>query len=195
MQQPLTDNDLIAALTAGDTEALGELARRHQQRVLSLAERMLGRHDQAEDVCQEAFLRVYQAAATFVPKARFSTWLYRITVNLCCDALRRRGHEACAFPAEPPAGDWANPCQAAQLDELGRRVRKAVLSLPQRQKVAVVLHRYQQLTHAEIAEVMQCSGPAVESLLVRAYEQLRRDLREFIPQHRREDPSSNVSVA
>ena len=173
------DSQLMAAVAAGDMEALGHLVRRHQDKALALAYRMLQRWDLAEDVCQDAFLRVYHSAKRYRPDALFTTWLYRIVVNLCIDAKRRTARAASSgddiaatldAPAEPDPIETSERAQA---------VRRAVASLPDRQQAAVVLHRYQGLPHRQIAEVMGLTESAVESLLVRAYAKLRKMLAEI----------------
>jgi len=173
------DVELMASLAGGHVPALGELVRRHQVNALALAHRMLGRSDQAEDIVQEAFLRVHRAAKQFQPKGKFSTWLYRIIVNLCRDRLRRSRHA--------PAGldETSLPdCQDVALgrmeaEELADRVRRAVDALPKRQRTAVILHRFQELSHGEMSEVTGWSVSAIESLLVRAYQRLRNDLADL----------------
>lgn len=168
----------MAEVARGDTGALGVLVRRHQQAALGLARRLLGRQDAAEDVAQEAFLHVYRAARRYRPDARFTTWLYRIVVNLCHDARRRAGRAPAqlieeAAPAQDPAAD---PLEA---DERAERVRRAVGALPERQRTAVILHRYHGLSHREVAQATGWSESAVESLLVRAYATLRRELADL----------------
>jgi RNA polymerase sigma-70 factor (ECF subfamily) len=166
----------MVAVAEGDTAALGELARRHQRSALATAYRILGRWDAAEDVVQEAFIRVHRAAPTYQPSAAFSTWLYRIVVNLCRDALRKRRPEA-----EPPADlsdhRAAGPAAALEAQERGRAVQEAIARLPDRQRIAVILHRYAGLSHAEVAEATGWSISAVESCLVRAYAGLRESLK------------------
>lgn len=174
-----SEAELMAALAGGETAALGELVRRHQDKALALAFRMLGRWDLAEDVAQEAFLRVFRAAHRYRPEAKFTTWLYRIVVNLCHDQRRRAGRapvlltEDAPEPAAEPAPD---PLEA---DERAARVRRALDTLPERQRAAVVLHRYEGLSHREVAEAMDATQKAVESLLVRAYARLRRELADL----------------
>jgi len=170
------DTELMTRLAAGDMAALGELVQRHQERVLELAFRTLGKWDLAEDVAQEAFLRVHRAAGNYKPKARFTTWLYRIVVNLCLDEKRRRARNGTSLEdvtveaQTEPNGDIAEKKEIAQL------VRGAVNGLPERQRVALVLHRYEGLSHGQIAEATGWTGSAVESLLVRAYANLREKL-------------------
>ena len=174
-----SDADLMAAVGRGDMGALGELVRRHQGKAIALAFRTLGRWDLAEDMAQEAFLRVLRAAKRYRPDARFTTWLYRIVVNLCLDHQRRARQAPSALTddsPEPSAAPSADPLEAR---ERVLRVQRAVEALPERQRMAVVLHRYEGLSHREVAEVTGWSVSAVESLLVRAYASLRKSLADL----------------
>lgn len=164
--------DLIAAVAGGSMPALAELVRRHQDKVLSLSYRILGRWDQAEDVAQEAFLRVYRAAGQYEPNAAFTTWLYRIVVNLCLDAKRRTRKAPIPLPVD--ASLQVEDCDPLEAQEQVERIRQAVADLPERQRAVLVLHRYQDLSHRQIAEATGWSESAVESLLVRAYANLRK---------------------
>ncbi|MCP4247238.1 MAG: sigma-70 family RNA polymerase sigma factor [bacterium] len=168
----------MAAVAAGEMAALGQLVRRHQARALRLARRVMGRDELAEDVVQEAFLRVYRAAAKYRPEARFTTWLHRIVVNLCFDQRRRW--------VPPPAGvdptdqqqeaRETDPADRSVTDETRQAVRRAVATLPDRQRLAVILHRFEGYSMREVAQVTGWSVSAVESCLVRAYRRLRHKL-------------------
>ncbi len=171
-----TDEQLMLKLGRQDMAALGELVQRHQQRVLELAFRTLGKWDLAEDVAQEAFLRVHRAARNYRPKARFTTWLYRIVVNLCLDERRRRARNGTSLDDVTVEAQAEPDCDVAEKEEIAQLVRAAVNGLPERQRVALVLHRYEGLSHSQIAEVTGWTGSAVESLLVRAYANLREKL-------------------
>lgn len=179
-----SDVDLMTRLGAGEIAALGLLAERHQGHVVSLAYRLLGDWHRAEDVAQETFLRVHQAARHYRPQARFTTWLYRIVYNLSIDEQRKAASRP-ASRAVPQAGvEGASASDAAERTELARLVRQAVSDLPERQRRAVILHRYEGLSHDEITTVTGWSRSAVESLLVRAYENLRKSLashQDFAP--------------
>jgi len=170
------DATLMTEIAAGHMEALGELVRRHQAKVLALAIRTLGREDVAEDAAQDVFVKVYRAAPAYRPEAKFTTWLYRVAVNHCLDMIRkdRRRHlpmeRAAAVTVGSDAGDQL------QRAEQATHVRQAVASLPERQRMAVVLHRFHGLNHREVAEATGWSLSAVESLLVRAYSSLRNAL-------------------
>ena len=168
----------MARLATGDTAALGQLVERHQQRVLELAYRTVGNWAAAEDIAQEAFLRVWRSAVSYQPQAQFTTWLYRIVVNLCLDTVRRKrpsaGEEALGnvqAAAEPPAAEGA---------ERSAAVHRAIADLPERQRIALVLYRFSEMSMQQVAEVTGWSASAVESLLVRAYAQLRVLLKDLI---------------
>ena len=176
---PLSDWDdatLMRALGEGETEALGELVHRYQQKALGLAYRMLGRWNLAEDTVQEAFLRVYRSAPRYHPSAQFMTWLYRIVTNLCLDERRREKRAPAPLPEDMTVADPAPHEDPLEVDERAQMVREAVGSLPERQRAVLVLHRYERLSYAEVAEITGWSESAVESLLVRAYAHLRRKL-------------------
>ena len=170
------DSELMNRLAKGDMSALGDIVKKHQDRVLSLSYRVLGDWHRAEDVTQETFLRIYRASKQYKPKARFTTWLYRIAINLCFDEQRRRAKAAAPLEDADPAVLAESDCNVAERKEVVKSVKTAVNELPERQRLAVILHRYDGLSHAEIGEVTGWTKSAVESLLVRAYANLREKL-------------------
>jgi RNA polymerase sigma-70 factor (ECF subfamily) len=175
---PLDDAAAMASLAKGDMNALGVLVRRHQSNVVAFAYRMLGRWDVAEDVAQEAFIRIYRAAPRYQPAAAFTTWLYQIVLNLCRDR-KSRERRAPVLPAGTRALENASvdcPEDPIRAHERVQAVRRAVADLPGRQREAVILHRYEGLSHQEVAAVTGWTESAVESLLVRAYATLRATL-------------------
>ena len=178
-----TDEDLMAVLGLAQIEALVPLVHRYQHKALSTAYRMLGRRDLAEDVTQEAFLRVNKAAPNYEPRAKFSTWFYRIVVNLCLDEQRRnkRQLEACRDFLEqvPSPSKEDNPIDIQEAHEKQRAVREALGKLNERERTVVVLQRYEGLSYREMAEVTGWSESAIDSLLVRAYRKLRQELKKF----------------
>jgi RNA polymerase sigma-70 factor, ECF subfamily len=179
-RESLSDHELVPLVGAGDREALAVLVRRHQTLVVNLAYRFLGRWDLAEDAAQDAFVRVWKAAATLRPEAKFTTWLYRLVANQCWDRRRQAARElrrraAAAGPMNTPD----NPAAALQQREHIERIRRAVAALPDRPRLAVILHRYEGLAHQEIMDVTGWSRAAVESCLVRAYEGLRHSLSDL----------------
>lgn len=169
-----SDADLMRRVGNGDMNALAALVRRHQDRVRRTAYRLLGNWDAADDIAQETFLRLYKNASRYSPIAAFPTWLHRIVVNLCLDLLKRRKARQLGTT------DW--PDEPASSDPLVRQeqvdaVRRELAQLPDRQRVAIVLHRFEGLEHREIASITGWSESAVESLLVRAYARLRERLK------------------
>ena len=173
------DAQLMSALARGETAALGELVFRYQDGALALARRTLARTDGAEDVVQEAYLRVYRSAGRYRPTARFTTWLYRIVVNLCYDRLRGNKRQAAPLDETIAADTAAAAPDVLHAEDVARRVRSAVDALPDRQRTALTLHRYHGLSHSDISEATGWSVSAVESLLVRAYQRLRKDLADL----------------
>ncbi len=177
----LTDEELVGEIGRGHMPFLAELVKRHQQRALQVAFRSLGDWQRAEDIVQDAFLRVHRAAPRYKPEAKFSTWFYRIIVNLCMDQLRRhqrQANRAADVPAPKP-GSRENPVHRQEVRELRQAVRQAIDRLNERERMAVILHRFEGLAHGQIADIMEASAAAIESLLVRAYRKLRRDLALF----------------
>lgn len=172
----LSDVDLMTRVGSGDLAALGLLVQRHQGRVVSLAYRLLGDWHRAEDVGQETFLRVYQAARHYQPQAKFTTWLYRIVYNLSIDEQRKVAGRSRFQDMPRYDGQDVSADDAAERTEMAALVRNAVNELSERQRRAVILHRYEGLSYGEIAIVTGWSRSAVESLLVRAYENLRKSL-------------------
>lgn len=162
----------MARAAQGDERAFRVLAERHAGRALGLARRILGNEAMAEDIVQDAFLRVWINAPRWRPQAQFRTWLYRIVVNLCLNAKRRAGD----LPLDA-AGHVADPAPPAdaQLEarERDRRVAAAVDALPERQRAAIVLTYQEGLGNAEVADVLDTSISGVETLLVRARRALR----------------------
>ena len=173
------DTELMTRLAAGDMAALGDLAKRHQDKVLSLSYRVLGDWHRSEDVAQEAFLRVYRAAKRYKPQAKFTTWLYRIVVNLCLDERRKQSKTAATLEDADPAVLAESEGDAAERKEVVELVKTAVGELPERQRMVVILHRYDGLSHGEISEITGWTQSAVESLLVRGYANLREKLRKM----------------
>ena len=185
------DAALMFAFQRGEESAFATLVDRHRERVFRLACRYLGDDNAAEDLAQEAFMRVYRARHSWRPEAKFSTWLYRVTANACLNELRsrrtRRAVETTASAGPggvlPPAGPdpKGEPPEAAAIrEETAARVRAAVARLPDDQRLAVVLSKYEGLSYRELADAMERSVPAVKSLLVRARENLRRDLTDVL---------------
>ena len=173
------DGELVRRAGLGETAAVQALFARKLGRVLSLAERMLGDRAEAEDVAQEAFLRVWRIAPRWRPgAAKFDTWLHRVTLNLCFDRLRRRRERPTAEPPDLPDPGPA-PDRGLIAEDVGRRVRAALQALPPRQRQAIVLCHYQEVGNIEAAGLMGVSVEALESLLSRGRRALKSALADL----------------
>jgi RNA polymerase sigma-70 factor, ECF subfamily len=183
------DIRLMLAVRGGDQSAFAELVERYQHRLVGVMNHLVGHPQEAEDLAQEVFLRVFRTRHKYSPKAKFSTWLFTIANNLALNALRDR-HRRKALPLEardsgtqgpPPAADRGpSPAHPLQQSELAEVVRKALDDLNERQRVAVVLNKFEDMGYAEIAQVMGLTAKAVKSLLSRARGRLREVLRPYI---------------
>jgi RNA polymerase sigma-70 factor (ECF subfamily) len=174
-----SDEALMARIARGDELAFGQLSRRHVPAMLGIARRILGNAADAEDVAQEAMLRVWTHAPRWQPLAQFRTWLTRVVVNLCLDRKRRA-----PWVALEAAGDIVDPALGAgektENDERERLVKAAIAELPARQRAAIVLTYGDGMSNAQVAEVLDTSVSAVETLLVRGKQNLRRALDSVI---------------
>ena len=163
----------------GEPAAVRALVARKLPRLLALARRMLADQIEAEDVAQEVFLRTWKQAPNWRPgEARFDTWMHRVALNLCYDRLRRRRETPMAEPPEQVDGGPA-PDRGLLAKDAGRRVAAAMSGLPDRQREAITLCHYQELTNIDAAALMGVSVEALESLLARA----RRTLRAALADH------------
>ncbi len=177
-KSPLSDEKLLQQVAAGDANALAQLAARYQDIALSLAFRNTQNWTDAEDIAQEAFIRIFKSAHSYKGLSGFKTWLYRIVVNLCTDHHRRTKSNVSLEAINADFAAQADP-DTLQAAETAQIVQKAVNELPERQKIVLILHRYEDLTHAQISEATGWTQSAVESLLVRAYGNLRVKLENF----------------
>lgn len=171
-----SDEELIERTAGGDEAAFRSLVGRHTQRSLRLAQRMTGNASDAEEVVQEAFLRLWSKADTWQRgRGKFTTWFFRIVVNLCLDRRRRPGFlplETAGDPPDPRPGATAKIYE----DEVGRAVAGALAELPERQRAAVVLSYYEEMSNQEAATALSVSVSALEALLVRARRTLKTRL-------------------
>ena len=175
-EDPELDQRLMAAVAAGEEPALRRLMERHLARVLALAQRVLGDADEADDVAQEAFTRVWRNAGSFdARRARFSTWLYRIAYNLCLD--RRRGQRGQWQPLDEQLADQGpDPSEIEERRQTRAQLAGALARLPVRHRAALALHYLQELSAREAGEVMELGEKAFESLVLRARRGLREEL-------------------
>ncbi len=175
------DEDLVRRVGQGDPAAIQALVARKLPRMLSLAQRMLDDATEAEDVAQEAVLRAWKQAPRWTPgKARFDTWLHRVALNLCYDRLRRRREIVTDSPPDR-IDEGAAPDRGLMAADVGVRVNAALGRLPDRQREAIVLCHYQELTNIEAAALMSVSVEALESLLSRGRRALRQSLSGLRP--------------
>lgn len=182
------DQEWMLCLQAGDDDAFSVLVEKYRVPVIHFLYRMVHEPALAEELAQEVFLRVYRARKSYRPQAKFTTWLFRIATNVALNALRdgrlRRARETSlesdAPGLSPLADPGANVEQALLEAERREQIRQAVETLPEKQRLAVLLHKYQELDYAEIAEILGCSESALKSLLFRAYEALRVKLRPLL---------------
>ena len=182
------DVRLMQLVAAGDTSAFEQLIERHQALVAGTVARMLGSNSDVEDIAQQVFIRVWKSARRYIPRAKFTTWLLKITRNLVFNELRRsKRHAHIPLQSEPGAEevllkDEKNPAPDASLleTELQRAIEEAIIQLPESQRMAVVLRRYEQLSYEQIAEVLDLSVPAVKSVLFRARTELRTRLSKYL---------------
>lgn len=176
------DGDLVARIAAGDVRAAEELLRRHAGKIASLARRMLNDAAEAEDVTQDVFLRVWRAAPRWRPgEAKFETWMHRVALNLCYDRLRRRREIANADAGAGAPDLSASPMQAWLDEQRAARVRAAIAALPERQRAALVLCHFEDVSNADAAAAMQISVEALESLLARGRRALKLSLADLAP--------------
>ncbi|MEL6678254.1 MAG: RNA polymerase sigma factor [Pseudomonadota bacterium] len=172
----VADEDLLARYAAGDQSAARALTERHAARVLSVAQRMLGDRAEAEDITQEAMLRLWKIAPSWeTGRAKVSTWLYRVASNLCIDRIR--AHKP-IYDAEPPDMADEAPGTVERLEEADRAtaLHAALATLPDRQRLAMTLKFLEDLPNPEIATIMDLSVDAVESLVARGKRALAQRL-------------------
>ncbi len=175
------DEDLVRRMGQGDPAAIQAMVARKLPRMLALAQRMLGDAVEAEDVAQEAMLRAWKQAPRWTPgKAKFDTWLHRVALNLCYDRLRRRREIPTEISPERP-DEGPSPDRGVMAAQLGAQVDRALAALPDRQREAIVLCHYQELTNIEAAGLMSVSIEALESLLSRGRRTLRQTLAHLAP--------------
>jgi RNA polymerase sigma-70 factor (ECF subfamily) len=187
--RPEDDEDvrLMRLVARGDTTAFQQLIERHQTLIAGTVARMLGSNSEVEDVAQQVFIRVWKSAGRYVPRAKFTTWLLKITRNLVFNEMRRskrQAHVPMQTEAEEtiPLRDETTQSPDASLleSELQKAIEEAISELPETQRMALVLRRYEELSYEEIADVLDLSVPAVKSVLFRARTDLRERLRRYL---------------
>ena len=181
-----SDEELVALSQGGDLDSFNQLVLRWERPIYALAYRVIGREEEARDVAQETFLRAFRALKGFKGQAKFSSWLYRITLNLCRDWMRR---EKRAPVAQAPEGvdlvelaGEATPAESIEAlvgrRQLGRAVSKAMAMLPEEQRTAIILKEYHGLTFQEIAELLDCPLSTVKTRLYQGLSVVRKQLQQ-----------------
>jgi RNA polymerase sigma-70 factor, ECF subfamily len=185
---------------AGDEQSFSLLLHRYRTPLVNFLYRMVRNREQAEDLAQEVFLRVYRARADYVPSAKFTTWLFRIATNLALNSVRDHRYQRMEISIDAPVTVDAEDGDERQLDVADNRpdieqhlveetrrkmIRHAIDKLPEKQRAAVLLHKYQELDYNEIAKILSCSESALKSLLFRAYETLRVELAPLVARQAR----------
>ena len=179
---------LMERVRDGDIAAFEELVSRHQHAVIGTVAKMLGSPNEAEDIGQQVFIRIWKSAKRYQPKAKFTTWMFTITRNLVFNEMRRRQRKPAVSMNEreeeyhiaTPDENVATPAEATLQNELEEAVDAAIQALPEKQRMAVVLRRYEELPYEEIAGILELSLPAVKSLLFRARAQLKENLQRYL---------------
>ena len=180
----ITDEELVVRSQDGDVDSFNQLIKRWERPIYALAYRTLGREEDARDVCQETFFRAYRALKGFKGEAKFSSWLYRIALNLCRDWMRRqRRTPTVQLPEDADIAELAaqgGPVESIETlvgrRELGRAVERAMATLPDEQRTAIVLKEYHGLTFQEIADMQGCPLSTVKTRLYQGLSVVRRQL-------------------
>jgi RNA polymerase sigma-70 factor, ECF subfamily len=189
---PRSDVQLMLDVKAGDDASFDLLLQKYRTPLVNFLYRMVRDAATAEDLAQEVFLRVYRARKQYSPSAKFTTWLFRIATNLALNSVRdnryRRMQVSLDAPAEEDEAPIQLPAREMRIDEhmverdRAQIIRRAVAALPEKQRVAVLLHKYEEMDYGEIAKILDCSESALKSLLFRAYETLRVQLAPLVTQ-------------
>lgn len=188
-----SDVQLMLDVKAGDDSSFDFLLQKYRSPLVNFLNRMVRDSSTAEDLAQEVFLRVYRARKQYTPSAKFTTWLFRIATNVALNSVRDTRHRKMEVSIDAPTDDEdSRPMELRarekRVDErlLERdrieTIRRAILALPEKQRAAVLLHKYEEMDYAEISRVLDCSESALKSLLFRAYESLRVQLAPLVAQ-------------
>jgi RNA polymerase sigma-70 factor (ECF subfamily) len=179
------DAELMLRVKEGDGASFGLLLEKHRSPVVHFLYRMVQNHAVAEELAQEVFLRVYRSRSSYEPTAKFTTWLFRIATHLALNSLRdgknerlqeRLDRDSAEMPTRQVSDNKPSVEQKMVYQVRLAEVRRAVAALPEKQRAAVLMHKYEEMEYSQIARVLRCSESAVKSLLFRAYETLRARL-------------------
>lgn len=186
---PMNDNELMLRVKQGDEEAFRRIVEIHHKPIQNLCFRYLKSREDAEEIAQDVFIRLYKSADKYEARAKLTTYLFRIAVNLSLNRIRDRKWKrfvsldffrGVALENNPISADTHDPDSLLEQKEKQRTIRQAIDTLPTNQRTAVILKRFQELSYEEIAQVMGCSLSAVESLLHRAKQNLQKRLAHLI---------------
>ncbi|MGB0065106.1 MAG: sigma-70 family RNA polymerase sigma factor [Terracidiphilus sp.] len=189
---PTSDAAVMLRVAGGDEDGFTYLAQKYHRPMIHFLFRMVGNQAVAEELAQEVFLRVYRARESYRAEARFTTWLYRIATNLAVNYARDTKHERMAqtvYLDQPDEETGTSPDVADDEPSAEERllreermaaIRQYVMALPERQRMAVLMHKYQGMDYRQIGEVLKLSESATKSLLFRAYQTLRESLKKFV---------------
>lgn len=191
---PDPDASLMLEFQKGDTTSFEKLVQKYKESVINIIYQFIGERNEAEDLAIEVFLRVYQAAKSYEAKAKFTTWLYKITTNLCLNQMRKKAKLRTISLSEPISTggekeeefiekipDTAlSPQQILEKKERNERIREAIDSLPAKQRMATILQIYEGLSYKEISEILGCSVKSVERRLYRARTNLKEELSSYL---------------
>ena len=187
-----SDVQLMLDVKAGDDSSFDFLLQKYRSPLVNFLYRMVRDRATAEDLAQDVFLRVYRARKEYIPSAKLTTWLFRIATNLALNSLRDNRHEKMAVSLDAPAGNEEDsaprdlPAREMRIDQrlLERDrvafIQRAIARLPEKQRAAVLLHKYEEIDYTEIAKILDCTEAALKSLLFRAYENLRVQLTPLV---------------
>lgn len=188
-EDPDDDFVLMQRTARGDEEGFRQLVERHQGAVRGTIYRMLNGSQETDDLAQQVFLRVWKASSRYQPSAKFTTWLMTITRNVVFNETRRKGRASfLSFDAPEPGEEIRSladpsstrPDEEAGGQELSEAIDRALQELPEKQRLALILHRYEDMPHEEVAKVLGVTIPSVKSLIFRAREALRHKLARFL---------------
>ncbi|HXX45416.1 MAG TPA: sigma-70 family RNA polymerase sigma factor [Candidatus Acidoferrales bacterium] len=187
-----SDVQLMLDVKAGDDASFDFLLVKYRSPLVNFLYRMVRDTATAEDLAQEVFLRVYRARKQYTPSAKFTTWLFRIATNVALNSVRDNRHQKMEVSLDAPVGSEEDsaprelPAREMRIDEHLLEqdrvafIQRAIASLPEKQRAAVLLHKYEELDYAEIAIILDCTEAALKSLLFRAYESLRVQLAPLV---------------
>lgn len=201
---PDSDAALMLRVKDGDQQAFEQLVEKYKHPIVNVIFRMLHDLDEAEDLAQNVFIRVFQSAARYEVSAKFSTWIFTIARNLCLNEIRRRGrHPAQSLessqtddeeqaPRQYQDVKTFSPPQAFLQKELEQKIQQALGELPEKQRMAIALCQEDELSYEEIAEVLSCSLPATKSLIHRGRETLKAKLKPYLRSGAWEEPETET---